>query len=66
MLLYFYLYADASPTLAKLSVLRTTLGEKIRIIKRLASCWHRLGILLDFDASGAQLGIIEKRQNGDP
>ena len=57
---------DADPTLAKLSVLRAAGGKKIQIIKRLASNWRELGILLDFDKAGTQLDIIEKAHPMDP
>ena len=57
---------EATPTLAKLSVLRVAGGKKIQIIKRLAPNWRGLGILLDFDESGTQLDIIEKAHPMDP
>ena len=57
---------DATPTLAKLSVLRTAGGKKIQIIKRLAPSWRELGILLDFDESGTELDIIEKTHPTNP
>ena len=57
---------DATPTLAKLSVLRTAGGKKIQIIKRMAPTWRELGILLDFDESGTQLDIIEKVHPANP
>ena len=65
-LLSLFSHADATPTLAKLSVLRTVQGKKIHIINRLAPCWHRLGALLDFDERGTQLDTIEKTHPTDP
>ena len=56
---------DATPSLAKLSVLRSA-GGKIQIIKRVAPNWRGLGILLDFDEAGAQLDIIDSKHRGDP
>ena len=56
---------DARPTLAKLSYWRTPTG-KIRIIKKIAPYWENLGVLLDFDPSGAQLAIIDKKYLRDP
>ena len=57
--------SDTAPTLAKLSVLRTTQGGKIRIIWRLANIWYRFGILLDFDESGQQLEDIRCHYSDD-
>ena len=57
---------DASPTLAKLTVLKIAEGKKIQIIKRLASDWHGLGILLDFDEAGTQLDVINSKHHGQP
>ena len=54
------------PTLAKLMLLKTASGEKIKIIDRLAPFWYRFGILLEFDHNGAQLAKIDKKHRGDP
>ena len=40
-------------------MLRTAQGEKIQVIKRLATNWRSVGILLDFDKDGTELDIIE-------
>ena len=61
----YYYNTDATPSLAKLSVLRAA-GGKIHIIERLAPNWRGLGILLDFDDAGTQLDIIEKAHPLDP
>ena len=65
-LLSLFSHADATPTLAKLSVLRTAKGKKIFIVKRLTPYWRELGILLDFDDRGSQLDTIEKAHPTDP
>ena len=52
--------------MAKLIVLKQANGKKIRIIKRLAAYWRKLGLILDFDESGSQLDIIEQKCRGDP
>ena len=57
---------DACPTMAKLIVLKQANGKKIRIIKRLAAYWRKLGLILDFDECGSQLDIIEQKCHGDP
>ena len=50
---------DATPTLAKLSLLRATRGKKIKIIERVAPFWESLGDQLDFDESGSKLSLIK-------
>ena len=37
----------------------TTTGEKIQIINSVAPQWKQLGALLDFDAEGRTLSLIE-------
>ena len=51
--------SDATPTLAKLAVLRTANGKKIKIIGRVAPFWQSLGDQLDFDESGSKLALIK-------
>ena len=51
--------SDATPTLAKLAVLRTANGKKIKIIERVAPFWQSLGDQLDFDESGSKLALIK-------
>ena len=60
----YYYVADATPSLANLSMLRKG-DKKIQIIKRLAPEWNDLGILLDFDESGTELDNIEKAHSTD-
>ena len=47
-------------------MLKSADGKKIRIIKSMARDWRQLGILLDFDSSGTELDIIDKRHHSDP
>ena len=47
------------PTLAQLKVMKTTTGEKIKIIKLVAPQWKELGDLLEFDPEGRTLELIE-------
>ena len=47
------------PTLAKLGLLRTAQGKKIKIIERVAPFWQSLGDQLDFDKSGSKLATIK-------
>ena len=64
MILHFH--ADAHPTIAKLSLLKTPDKKKLKILTRLAPSWRRLGLLMDFDESGTQLDIIDTKHRGDP
>ena len=50
--------AAKKPTLAQLMKMTTT-GEKIQIINSVAPQWKQLGALLDFDAEGRTLSLIE-------
>lgn len=59
------LYIDTKPRLASLSLLREG-GKNIAIIESLATCWKKLGTLLDFDEIGEQLDIIERQYPTDP
>jgi hypothetical protein len=52
-------YSDAKPTLAKLRLMRTSQGKKIKIIERVASFWQSLGDQLDFDESGSKVTTIK-------
>ena len=47
------------PTLAQLTMIKSTTGEKVKIIDSLASKWKELGDLLDFDPEGRTLELIE-------
>ena len=50
---------SSDPRLAQLRVMRTADGQKIEIIKTVASQWRDIGDLLDFDASGATVQRIQ-------
>ena len=54
-----FLNTDSQPTLAKLAVLRTAEGEKIKIIERVAPFWQSLGDQLEFDTRGSKLSLIK-------
>ena len=54
------------PTLAKLMLLKTASGEKIKIIHSLAPHWNLFGVLLEFDHNGTQVETIDKKHRGDP
>ena len=58
--------AAKKPTLAQLTKIMTTTKEKIQIINSVAPQWKELGALLDFDAEGRTLSLIEAdhRQEG--
>ena len=47
------------PTLAQLKIMKTTTGEKMKIIESVAPQWKELGDLLDFDPEGRTLELIE-------
>ena len=59
-------FADATPTLGKLTVLRTAEGKKINIIKKVAPKWQTLGDQLEFDDSGTELELIKTKHPNDP
>ena len=45
--------------MAKLSTMKSTTREKIKIIESVAPKWKELGALLDFDPEGRTLELIE-------
>ena len=47
------------PTLAQLKIMKTGIGEKIKIIESVAPQWKELGDLFDFDPEGRTLELIE-------
>ena len=53
------------PTLAQLTTLKMKKGEKIKIIESVAPRWKNLGDLLDLDAEGRTLELIEANQQKD-
>jgi hypothetical protein len=50
---------DSCPSLRDLTMLKTSSGEKIEIIKLLTPDWKAYGALFNFDDLGAQLSLIE-------
>ena len=56
---------DDTPTLGKLSVLKTAQGKKIKIIPTVASRWQELGDQMEFDKSGGELKRIKEKHQGD-
>ena len=54
-----YPIADKKPTLAQLTTMKTSKGEKINIIESVAPKWKALGSLLEFDCYGRTLELIE-------
>ena len=52
-------FTAIKPTLAQLKMMKTTTGEKIKIIESVAPQWQELGDLLDFDPEGRTLDLIE-------
>ena len=63
---YLHNYTDATPTLGKLSVLKTAEGKKIKIIESVAPLWQSLRDQLEFDKSGSKLGLIKATHPNDP
>ena len=56
------LFSAAKPRLAQLTLLKTTEGQKVQIIRHLAPEWKDFGIYLDFDPDGRTLDLIEAEQ----
>ena len=67
MLLFLFLTActDEKPTLSELAALKTPVGDKIKIIKRLTHMWKSVGDLLNFDSGGSELLAIEDANRGN-
>ena len=57
-----YLFSADKPRLAELTMLKTTEGQKVNIIRDLAPNWKHFGIYLDFDPDGQTLNLIEAEQ----
>lgn len=57
---------DATPTLSKLTVLRTSEGKRIKLIETVAPKWQKIGDLLEFDESGTKLEVIKATHPVDP
>ena len=52
--------------MAQLWVLKTATKEKIKIIPKLALHWRRLGDIMNFDDTGDEIGMIERKYRDDP
>ena len=50
------------PQLAQLRMMKTTEGQKIRIIRDLAPEWKDFGVSLNFDPEGRTVNLIEAEQ----
>ena len=55
--------SDSTPTLGKLSLLKTAEGKKINIIAMVTPKWQRFGDQLEFDEDGTTLGMIESNHS---
>ena len=57
----FFLYngTDSKPTIAQLTMLKNSRGEKVEIIKTIAPDWMEVGILMDLDPTGKKVATIE-------
>ena len=53
-------------TLGKLSLMKLSNGERVKIIESVAINWRKVGTQLNFDRAGNQLDIIEKQKSNDP
>ena len=57
---YFLFFLTAmKPTLTQLTRMKTTTGEKIKIIESVSPQWKKLGDLLNFDPEGRTLELFE-------
>ena len=58
----FFLYngTDSKPTIAQLTMLKNTKGEKVEIIKTIAPDWMEVGILMDLDPTGKKLQLLKQ------
>ena len=65
-IILYHTHTDATPTLGKLSVLKTAAGKKIKIIESVAPLWQSLGDQLEFDSCGSKLGLIKATHPTDP
>ena len=60
------MYSDAKPSLAKQSLLPAAQGKKIKIMKKVAPFWKKLGDQLNFDESGSRLDLIKVKYPANP
>ena len=57
--LVLYYSTDTKPTIAQLTMLKNTKGEKVEIIKTIAPDWMEVGFLMDLDPKGRKIANIE-------
>ena len=50
---------DMKPSMAQLTMLKNTKGEKVEIIKTIAPDWMEVGFLMDLDPKGRKIANIE-------
>ena len=62
---YTNISTDATPTLGKLSMIKTE-GKKIKIIETVAPKWQKLGDQFEFDECGLKLESIKTKNLNDP
>jgi len=53
-------------SLDKLSLMKLSCGERVKIIETVAKDWRKVGCQLNFDRVGNQLDIIEREKLKDP
>ena len=57
--LVFHHSIDMKPSMAQLTMLKNTKGEKVEIIKTIAPDWMEVGFLMDLDPKGRKVANIE-------
>ena len=55
----FYHSTDTKPSMAQLTMLKNTKGEKVEIIETIAPDWEKVGFLMDLDPKGRKIANIE-------
>ena len=59
LLILFYRSIDTKPSIAQLTMLKSTKGEKVEIIETIAPDWEKVGFLMDLDPKGRKIANIE-------
>ena len=59
------MYTDMQPTIKQLTLLKSSCGQRLEIIKTIAPKWKKFGIHFDFDEQGHTLDIIGKNHSLD-
>ena len=55
----YYHSIDMKPSMAQLTMLKNTKGEKVEIIKTIAPDWMEVGFLMDLDPKGRKIANTE-------